>query len=108
FEHNLEHRLEKNQAVHELLNSLSGEGTPPPYGWIPSFVWRGVAPLAGRINRLATIGLLPVSLRDRWGLPWSTADQRRLCLLSAVVRFVFARLPLRWRYFSVAARAIAK
>jgi uncharacterized protein (DUF2236 family) len=41
---------------------------------------------AGAPNRLATIGLLPPSLREQFGYRWSDADQRRLNLWFGAVR----------------------
>ncbi len=33
---------------------------------------------ASRVNRLATIGLLPVELREAYGFPWTADDERSL------------------------------
>ena len=57
-------------AVGRTARELGREVVAPPF-------WRLLWP-AGRINRLATIGLLPPGIREAYGLPWTGDDQRAL------------------------------
>jgi uncharacterized protein (DUF2236 family) len=53
-----------------------------------------------RLNRLATIGLLPPAIRDGYGLTWTKADARELDRWARACRTVAARTPAavrRWR-----------
>lgn len=55
---------------------------------------RAVMPLA----RLTTAGLLPPALRDAYGLRWGPGRRRRFELWMRVVRRVYPRLPVAWRF----------
>lgn len=57
-------------AVSATARTMGKEVVAPPF-------WRMLWP-AGRINRLATIGLLPPKIREAYGFSWSAADQRAL------------------------------
>ncbi|MFW5416999.1 DUF2236 domain-containing protein [Nocardiopsis sp. CNT-189] len=50
-----------------------------------------------RLQRFLAAGLLPAHVRDGLGLPWGPRSQRRFDRLTAVVRAVYPRLPLRVR-----------
>jgi uncharacterized protein (DUF2236 family) len=53
-----------------------------------------------RLNRIATIGLLPPAIRDGYGLTWTKADARALDRWARACRTVAARTPAtvrRWR-----------
>jgi uncharacterized protein (DUF2236 family) len=49
------------------------------------------------LGRLITAGLLPASVREGYGLPWSAARRRRCALAIRVVRDVVRLLPRRVR-----------
>jgi uncharacterized protein (DUF2236 family) len=58
-----------------------------------------------RLNRLATIGLLPPVLREQYGLTWTSADARALDRWSRVTRATAARTPAVLRRWRAARRA---
>ena len=58
-----------------------------------------------RLNRLATIGLLPPVLREQYGLTWTSADARALDRWSRVTRAAAARTPAVLRRWRAARRA---
>jgi uncharacterized protein (DUF2236 family) len=51
-----------------------------------------IAP-ATRVNRLFTVGLLPPSVREQYGFPWTAADERALERWTRFLRRVRPRLP---------------
>lgn len=55
---------------------------------------RAVMPLA----RLTTAGLLPADLRHAYGLSWSSGRRHRFELWMRVLRLVYPRLPVSWRF----------
>lgn len=57
-------------AVTAAARELAREVVAPPY-------WQALWP-AGRVNRLATIGLLPPVIRDAYGFAWTDSDERAL------------------------------
>jgi uncharacterized protein (DUF2236 family) len=90
-------RLERTGAVDDVLTTLAA---PPqlPRLRVPEPLWRhGAAPVAGHLATLSTVGLLPSALRRRWGLPWTSTQQRELRAAAAIVRGVNPRLPARLR-----------
>ena len=64
-------------AVGEQARSLAAALLAPPGGtWIAPVLWLG---------RLTTLGLLPETIRDRYGFAWRTRDSRRLRSAAAVL-----------------------
>ena len=79
-------------VVTDAARELAREILYPPFG---TALW----PLA-RLNRLATIGLLPPNVRDAYGLKWSEADERTLHRQARVLRRARRLLPpllAHWR-----------
>jgi uncharacterized protein (DUF2236 family) len=106
FDHMVETRLEDNETVRDLLKSLSMEDMPPPDWWfLPRGAWTPIRPLGTPFLYTTTLGLLPPVLRDRLGLDWTDADERRLRRIAALVRWSVSRLPDRLRLYPVAYRA---
>lgn len=88
--------LEDNEVVRNVLASVARPPRPDRLP-MPDGLWRaGVAP-AARVARLATIGTLPVALRERLGLTWTAAQERELRLHGELVRRAFPLLPARVR-----------
>lgn len=72
------------RVAHELLHPSAGP------------LWlRAVMPLA----RLLTAGLLPETLRDAYGLPWSARRRRRFERALRVTAAVYPKLPRRVRHW---------
>lgn len=84
-------------AVTPLARALAQEVVAPPF-------WRALWP-ASRVNRLATIGLLPPALREAYGFTWTPDDERALDSWAARVRAVRRRLPDRVALWPEARRA---
>lgn len=49
-----------------------------------------------------TAGLLPVTLRERWGLSWTVTDQKRFDRLAKAVRVVGPQVPGRIGQYRIA------
>ncbi|SDY85682.1 Uncharacterized conserved protein, DUF2236 family [Amycolatopsis xylanica] len=102
FDDVVENRLEDNQSVRDVLHAISMTDVGPPHRLVPSPVWNLVRPLGGTVQRTCTIGLLPVTLRERWGLSWTVTDQKRFDRLASAVRVVGPRVPARIGEYRIA------
>jgi uncharacterized protein (DUF2236 family) len=98
--------LEDNESVQGVIESLSDFANPPlPRCVVP--VWKLGGLPAARAVRLATIGMLPPVLRDRFGLRWTHGQALELRALAAASRAPTQLMPrplralgpsyLRWR-----------
>ncbi|TDD75401.1 DUF2236 domain-containing protein [Actinomadura darangshiensis] len=95
--------LVPHKVAHEVLAQM---GRVPPN--VPKPLRPAVAPLSaagGRIGRLITVGTLPEAAREKLGLSWSAADERRLRLAAQVIGRSTPLLPERVRYMPIAYRA---
>jgi uncharacterized protein (DUF2236 family) len=91
-------RLQHNDVVDEVLASVS-KPTAPPVPNLPDTAWRAFRWPAGRAVKLATIGLLPPMLRDRFGLDWTARDERALRALGAASRAATPLVPKSFRIY---------
>jgi uncharacterized protein (DUF2236 family) len=92
--------LEDNETVHDVLDSLRRPTMPAGgWGWIfGDGAWRALRiPIAHTVG-LATVGLLPPVLRERFGLTWSAAQEHELRALGAASRAATPLLPRRLRH----------
>jgi uncharacterized protein (DUF2236 family) len=99
-------RLEPSDVVDDVLESLAEPKAPDVRGLGPR-TWKTVALPASRTMRLATVGLLPASVRLRLGLEWTRAQELELNVLGGLSRSTTPLLPrsvrtvgpsyLRWR-----------
>lgn len=106
FEHMVLERLERTAAVAEVLQSLEAP-TRPDLPFLPEAVWRVARIPAARQIGLITGGLLSPSLRNRFDVRWTRAQERRLQILATASRAATPLLPgtmrnvgpsyLRWR-----------
>lgn len=106
FDRMVEERLEDNQAVRDVLETLSEPATPP-LPFLNDGVWRIARLPAARSLELTTIGLLPPVLRERLGVEWTPRHERRLRVLGRAKRATTPLMPkslrnmgpayLRWR-----------
>lgn len=102
----VEGELEHTPAVDEVLAALA-RPAPPAL----SALYRPLWPLArmqlGHFLRVATVGLLGPSLRQRFGLGWTSADELELRAIGSTLRAATPLMPaslrntgpgyLRWR-----------
>jgi uncharacterized protein (DUF2236 family) len=65
-------------AVSSAARELAHEVVAPPYGRL---LWP-----AGRVNRLATIGLLPPVIREAYGFAWTGRDEESLARWASRIR----------------------
>lgn len=80
--------LQTDAATRAVARQLLHPGTVP--------LWLR---LAMPFGRFVTVGLLPVSVRELFGLRWSTGAQRRFDRLIRLTALVYPRLPHRLRHW---------
>jgi uncharacterized protein (DUF2236 family) len=110
FDRMVDERLERTQAVDEVLEALKSPARPP-LRFLPEPAWRLLRLPAVHQNVLITRGLLPEVLRERFGIRWTQRQRRELRLLAAASRATTPLLPrtvrnvgpsyLRWRQRSI-------
>jgi uncharacterized protein (DUF2236 family) len=111
FETMVERRLEGSDVVDGVLSSLARPAAPA-VPLLTEWAWGvGRIPLA-RLFSLATLGLLPPTLRERCGLRWTRTQQLQLSILGASARSMTPIMPaplrnlgppyLRWRHAALA------
>lgn len=91
YEDKVAERLEENRAVWDVINSVREPAKPTRL--LPDLLWRPFALLAGRNAYLVTVGTLPIQVRERLGLPWTSMEQRRLRRYAVLVRCLMAAVP---------------
>lgn len=84
---------------------VNGLTLDPPTPDVPRWLWKPIAPFAGKLLLWAAIGLLPAKVRDVVGLEWTEKDERRLNLFARGTRALFAVLPRKARMVPIATRA---
>jgi uncharacterized protein (DUF2236 family) len=90
-------RLASANASAEIIVSPEARELADAILWPP--IGRWIWPIAAT-HRLITIGLLPPTLREAYGLPWSPRRERALNRLAAIVRAARRLAPARlahWR-----------
>ena len=88
-----EDRLVVGAGARRLADALLA---PPGRRCVAPALWLG---------RLATVGLLPASIRDAYGFPWAPGDARRLRSAAAVLRAARRVTPPPLREWPAARRA---
>ncbi|MEW2357133.1 oxygenase MpaB family protein [Spirillospora sp. NPDC029432] len=106
FDTMVNERLEDNATV-RLLIALDREPLPPPPRWpLPRLAWTGAMAPPAAVLRRAGIGFLPPVLRERFGLPWTAADEHGFRLFSRAMRTADRALADPLRLTPIAARAL--
>jgi uncharacterized protein (DUF2236 family) len=103
FDDMVANTLVPHRVAHEVLGQM---GQVPPN--VPKPLRPAVAPVSaatGRLGRLITIGTLPEAAREKLGLSWTAADERRLRLAGQAIGRSTPLLPERVRYMPIAYRA---
>ena len=80
--------LQTDAATRAVARQLLHPGTVP--FWLR---------LAMPVGRFVTVGLLPVTVRELFGLRWSAGAQRRFDRLIRLTALVYPRLPRRLRHW---------
>jgi uncharacterized protein (DUF2236 family) len=106
FDQMVEERLEHTEAVQDVLSMLTRPARPP-LPLLTDATWRVARLPMGRLLSLATVGLLPPRLRERFGVHWSRLQELELRALGALARSATPLMPrslrntgpgyLRWR-----------
>ncbi|GAA3208330.1 oxygenase MpaB family protein [Actinocorallia longicatena] len=95
--------LVPHRVAHHVLDNM--DKVPPT---VPPLLRPALAPLAmstGRLGRFVTIGTLPEAAREKLGLTWTPADERRLRRVGQTIARTTPLLPERVRYMPIAYRA---
>lgn len=96
FDEMVETRLEHNETVDRVLRSLT-DVQRPPLPLVTDRLWRVLRVPPARALRLATVGLLPPLLRERFGLRWTALNDAELRAVGAASRSLTPILPRRLR-----------
>jgi uncharacterized protein (DUF2236 family) len=91
-------RLEDNATVHGVLASLA-KPAPPELPLIGPTGWRILRMPAAHAMHIATVGLLPPVLRERFGLRWTRADEAQFRAMAAASRAATPLMPPQVRCF---------
>jgi uncharacterized protein (DUF2236 family) len=113
----VDHELEHTSAVDEVLEGLARPAPPELPAPLHS-AWRFVArPPLGHFATLTTVGLLPATLRRRFGVRWTPTSALELGLLAGTLRAATPLMPaslrntgpayLRWRGAAIARGDVA-
>jgi uncharacterized protein (DUF2236 family) len=99
----VENTLVPHKVAHEVIDRM--DQVPPT---VPKAMRPAVAPLTaavGWLGRLVTVGTLPPAARDKLGLSWTRAQERRLRMAGQAIGRTTPLLPERVRYMPIAYRA---
>jgi uncharacterized protein (DUF2236 family) len=92
FDQMVDQRLGHTAAVDEVLRTLA-RPAPPALRALRGRGWTLVRPPFAHLATLATVGLLPPKLRQRFGVPWTSARDFELRALGAVLRAMTPLMP---------------
>ena len=103
WDHYCSERLEMNVAAERvlelILNHRHAPKLPDDVAWVrPLVSTRPLRRLMFIPLRLAAIGGLPPIVRERFGIPWSRADQLQLDAIELTVRRTWPMVPFTWRW----------
>lgn len=90
-------RLERTEAVDEVLDALTGPVPAPP--GIGPRTWRAARPFVLREVRAPSIWMLPPALRERFGLKWTRAQDLEMRALARTSRAATPLVPESLRVF---------
>ncbi|MGH2903617.1 MAG: oxygenase MpaB family protein [Solirubrobacteraceae bacterium] len=116
FDEMVERELEHTRAVDEVLEAIARPAPPAlPGPFRPA--WSIARPQLGHFLGVSTVGLLAPSLRQRFGLRWTRADDLELRVLGTALRAATPLMPpslrnvgpgyLRWRREAIARSDVA-
>jgi uncharacterized protein (DUF2236 family) len=114
FDRMVAERLEDNDVVHDVLDTLVRPARPP-IPFLTDGAWRAARIPVARLFALTTVGMLPPLLRERFGISWTRSQELELRALSGAARAVTPIMPavlrtmgpsyLEWRRQAVARAA---
>jgi uncharacterized protein (DUF2236 family) len=97
-------RLENSERLQHVIATVFHPAKPPVLP-LPDALWNVAAWPASELMRLATVGLLPPVLRDRFGLEWSREKELALRAHAAAIRRLLPLVPDRLRLMPIAYEA---
>jgi len=92
FDRMVNERLERTEAVDEVLEALD-DPARPPVKFIGDRGWKLARFPAIKSTSLVTAGLLAPVLRDRFGIPWGAGRERRFKAVAKASRAATAVMP---------------
>jgi uncharacterized protein (DUF2236 family) len=117
FDEMVETELEDTEAAQDVLVSLLRPTAPPLPALHRDWVWRVVSWPSTKAGSLATLGMLPPTLRARLGVEWGPSRERRFRRMAAITRRARPLMPpparnfgphyLRWRREAIARGDVA-
>lgn len=97
WDHMCREGLEDNPAT-QAVRQVAGISKPHTLPFLPNVVWdRVIGPWVGRQYLWMTTGFYHPAVRDRLGLTWTDADERRLRRLGRVVSAAWTLVPQQLR-----------
>ncbi|MEO3783795.1 oxygenase MpaB family protein [Actinocorallia sp. B10E7] len=103
FDKTVDDTLEATKVALEVVDMMDKTPVAGPAALRPALARIGMA--TGRVGRFVTAGTLPPAAREKLGLTWTAADERRLRALGQAVARTSPLLPERVRYMPIAYRA---
>jgi uncharacterized protein (DUF2236 family) len=95
YEQMVAERLERTTAFDDVLATIGGPVPAPPF--IPPAIWRAVSPVALRGTKQAGVWMLPPSLRERFEIKWTRAEELEMQVLARISRAATPLLPRQVR-----------
>ncbi|HUH81718.1 MAG TPA: oxygenase MpaB family protein [Solirubrobacteraceae bacterium] len=92
YQHTVEETLVRTVAVEEVLEALA-HPMPPELSRVYRPLWSISSRQLGHLVALATAGLLPEILRERFGIPWGRRRDLELHALGAALRAATPVMP---------------
>ena len=92
-----------HRTAHDVLRMMDRLPPGTPAALRP--VLAPVSLTTGRLGRFITVGTLPPKAREKLGLTWTDADERKLRIVGQAIARSTAKLPERVRYMPIAYRA---
>jgi uncharacterized protein (DUF2236 family) len=90
-------RLERHETVDRVLRALTSPGPPPQLPAAVQRFWTLLRMPPAEALRIATVGLLPPVLRERFGVEWGALSQTEFRAMGAASRALGPILPSRLR-----------
>jgi uncharacterized protein (DUF2236 family) len=97
FETTVHDRLERHETVDRVLRALTSPGPPPQLPAAVQRFWGLLRIPPAEALRIATVGLLPPVLRERFGAEWGRVSQTEFRAMGAASRALGPILPSRLR-----------
>jgi uncharacterized protein (DUF2236 family) len=98
FDGVVQNTLVRHDSVDRVLRSLEKPSTPPQLPPSIRRIWPLLRMPPARALRTATIGLLPETLRERFGLEWTRLNELELRTMATASRAIGPLIPRRYRH----------